>query len=474
MSIDDLELNIDDSYIPLLGNLKEEYKVDFFLARFNNSISTNIKIDFGKMKISHISQNHGFSILVYLNGNKGFAVGNEISKNLIEEKFREAYKLAKYSELLDSNNSNKNMKIKELDPIKVKIKTPQKKNLLDINIEDKLKFLLDEDKKAKNYDKRIINTNSIYGDAVSKDIIITSDKRIIESISSLARIMIFSYSKENDIYESSRVSVGITGGFEIVDIANDIGLKASERAVEILSAKSVKAGKYDIIMDPFLTGTFIHEAFGHACEADAILANESILKGMIGKKLGPDFINVVNDSRLENKFGTYFYDSEGVESKKQYLIKNGILNSFLHSRETSSKMNVEPTGNARAASYSDLPIVRMSNTYIEKGDWSLEELIGEMKNGLLCENWNYGYTQPNIGNFMFKMERAWKIENGEKKELLRDAAISGLVLDVLNNIRAISKDLKLDPGICGKQGQYVPVSAGGPCVFIKNMVIGGL
>ncbi|MHA1339732.1 MAG: TldD/PmbA family protein [Promethearchaeota archaeon] len=466
----ELEIPIDDSYISFLDKLKKKYNVDFYNTRFTNLLTTNLRIDKGKMKSAHLFQNFGFSILVYKNGAKGFAISNDISKENLENKFNEALKLAKFG----SEQIEEPFKIKELDPIKKKVITPQKKNLLDVDIEEKVNFLLEEDKKAQNYDKRIINTISNYIDGINHSLTITSDDRIIEKFSSRARIMIFAYSKEGNIYQSARSSTGISGGFEIADLGKDLGIKAAKRAIEILSAKSVKGGKYNIIIDPLLAGTFIHEAFGHACEADSVLANESILAGKIGKKLGPSFINVVDDPTIESQYGSFKYDSEGVEAKKTFLIKEGVLNSFMHSRETSTKMNVESTGNARAQNFTYIPQVRMSSTYIQKGDWKLEEMLEEMKNGLLCENWNYGYTEPNIGHFMFKMERAWLIENGEKKQLLRDAALSGLILDVLSKIRAISSDLNFDEGKCGKGGQYVPVNNGGPYVFVKDIVIGGL
>jgi TldD protein len=115
----------------------------------------------------------------------------------------------------------------------------------------------------------------------------------------------------------------------------------------------------------------------------------------------------------------------------------------------------------------------MTSTFLQPGNWQIEEMIEDLKEGLLCENWVYGYANPAVGDFQFKMERAWKIERGEKTHLLRDAALSGMMLEALNKITAISKEIKFDDGACGKSGQHIPVSSGGPYIRINDNVIGG-
>jgi len=144
----------------------------------------------------------------------------------------------------------------------------------------------------------------------------------------------------------------------------------------------------------------------------------------------------------------------------------------MHNLETASKMGVKPTGNARAMNISSSPLVRMTNIYLEPGNATLDEMIQEVKNGLLCVGWTYGYCEI-TGQFMFKMAKAYMIENGEKTQLIKDAAISGLTLSVLKRISMLSKDHEMDPGHCGKEAQSVSVGSGGPYTLIKDMVIGG-
>ena len=236
-------------------------------------------------------------------------------------------------------------------------------------------------------------------------------------------------------------------------------------------------------MDPKLTGTFVHEAFGHAVEADLVLNKESLLEGKIDEKVAIDEITIYGDPTIgQGKkynlpyelFGSYFIDSEGIPSQKTTIIENGVLKNFLHSIETSSRMNVAPNGHGRATSDSSRPQVRMGITMVEPRDWALEDMIQDTKNGILCEDFQYGYTDPTTGNFQFKCKMSYIIENGEKKELMRDASLSGMTLEVLNKISAIGKEVSMSDGMCGKGGQSVRVCDGGPYIRIEDVIVGGL
>lgn len=465
-----LEIPVDGLYFKKLERLQRQHNINYYNVRFGVNKSTNLRINQGNMRAAHSTLGYGFSIQAFKDGGFGFAVSNIISLDELEEKFREAAKLASFA----AKKAEKPFKIDELDPMETSYTQPMKKSLLDVSQEEKIEFLLDQDKIASKLDDRIVNTNSFYGDTIYHQIIVTSDQRIIDLTESSAIVFIRAYAKEGGVNQAARANIGITGGYEIVDVASHLGRKAANRAIELLDAKPVDGGKYNIIIDPLLAGTFIHEAFGHASEADAVLANESQLAGKIDKRVGPEFINIVDHPKIGNSFGNIMYDSEGIKAEPIHLVKNGVFTNYIHSRETASKMGVKPSGNGRSDSYASTPLVRMRNTYIEPGDWSLEEMLEDLGNGILCINWNYGYTEPAIGQFMFKMERAWKIENGEKTQLLRDAALSGMMLEVLNNVKALSKDKEMDMGRCGKGGQSVPVGSGGPYVSLKDVVIGGM
>jgi len=445
---------------------------EFIDLRMNNSSFNTIVIVNGKTRDIISAIDKGIGIRVFINGAWGFSCTDRLDKDSLTEAMDSAFKIAKKAGEL----AKINFKLEDQTPYKKKVSFPQKISLLDTSIEEKLKLAIDLDKQAKEFDVRIINTNSSYSDFVGEHLLLNSFGVQLEMKVNFIRIVSINYAFEAGVRQRGYQSIGGTAGFELAETekAQNLGIKASEEAIQLLKASPAKAGKYTIIMDPALTGVFIHEAFGHACEADAVLSGESILADKIGEQVGLETVTVVDDPTLSGELGYYPYDSEGTPSQKKYLVENGVLKNFMHSLETSSRLGTAPTGNARAQNYQSIPIVRMSNTYFQPGNWTLEELLEEVKNGLYLGGWVYGYCEPTKGSFTFKCRQAFTIENGERKKLLRDVGLSGMTLEVLNNILGIGQDLEFSEGTCGKQDQSVPVTDGGPHIAVKDVVVGGL
>ncbi|MGK7895005.1 MAG: TldD/PmbA family protein [Xenococcus sp. (in: cyanobacteria)] len=271
-------------------------------------------------------------------------------------------------------------------------------------------------------------------------------------------------------------------GFESVHSRNDFNalvgieervLGAANRAVKQLEANSVKGGQYAVILDPYLAGVFIHEAFGHLSEADFVYENPRMQELLtLGKPLGIEQLNVIDDATLENLPGTLKYDDEGVPGQRKYLIKDGVLTQRLHSRETAGKMQEKPTGNARAIRANYPPIVRMTNTAIEPGDTSFEEMLSGIEEGVYAVRMLGGQTNGEM--FTFAAAEGYMIRDGKIAEPVSDVTLSGNVFQTLKDIEAIGNDTLYVNGGCGKGGQMpLPVSVGGPHVRIKNVVVGG-
>lgn len=246
--------------------------------------------------------------------------------------------------------------------------------------------------------------------------------------------------------------------------------KAVEKATAQLKAKVTPKGKFPVVLDPEMTGTFIHEAVGHAAEADAIITKESIFCGRIGQEIGNELVTVYDDP-VAPYFGGYEYDDEGVKAKKTLLIENGILVGFMNSRETAAELRHEQNGHARAESYDARPLVRMSNTIMKSGESSLDDVF-DIKEGVYVKGSSGGSVDIFSGGFMFKAKEGYLIKNGEVGDLLRDVVIIGDINKVLHNIEAVGRDFATHPGICGKNGQGIPVEDGGPHVRVKSMAIG--
>jgi TldD protein len=249
--------------------------------------------------------------------------------------------------------------------------------------------------------------------------------------------------------------------------------QAAERAVRQLDAKPVKGGQYTVVLDPYLTGVFIHEAFGHLSEADFVYENPRMQELLVlGKPMAIPQLNVVDDATLPDLPGSLKYDDEGVPAQRKYLIKDGILTQRLHNRETAGKMQEQTTGNARAITAMHPPIVRMTNTGIEPGDAKFEDMIKDIQEGVYAVRMLGGQTNGEM--FTFAAAEGYMIRQGEIAESVSDVTLTGNVFQTLKDIEAIGEDAAYRSGGCGKGGQApLPVSTGGPHVRIKNVVVGG-
>jgi TldD protein len=270
-------------------------------------------------------------------------------------------------------------------------------------------------------------------------------------------------------------SIGSLEGYEkIVEMDQDVEAVV-ERVRNVLAARPVEAGTYDVIVDPKLSGVFVHEAFGHLSESDFLYENPRLKEIMqIGKRFGEDILNIVDDGSMERENGYLAYDQEGVPTGRTELIRQGVLTGRLHNRETAAKMGEQPTGNARAISYRHPPIVRMTNTFMEPGESSFEEMLQQTPDGIYARGSVGGQT--NMEMFTFTPEEAWRIRDGKLAERVREVVLSGNVFQTLAAIDMIGRDLEMYGGMggCGKGGQSpLRVGDGGPHCRIRNVNIGG-
>ena len=279
--------------------------------------------------------------------------------------------------------------------------------------------------------------------------------------------------KDGDVQQYG-ISVGSLGDYGIILNRAEEMEVISQKAVDLLNAPQLTGGEYTVICDPILAGVFAHEAFGHLSESDFVYENDSMKEIMVlGRKFGGEHLNIVDGASVPELRGSYSYDDEGTPAQKTQLIREGNLVGRLHSRETASKMNEKVTGNARAIDFRHPPIVRMTNTYIEPGNATFEELISEVKDGVYAKNWYGGMTSMEM--FTFSAGEAYRIRNGKIEELVRPVVLSGNVFTTLENLDAVANDLDMNEGGgCGKGGQSpLPVSNGSPHIRIQNCLVGG-
>ncbi|MGP8075042.1 MAG: TldD/PmbA family protein [Thermoplasmata archaeon] len=268
---------------------------------------------------------------------------------------------------------------------------------------------------------------------------------------------------------------GGIGGEEILDALTEANLTATaRRSKELLSAKAPPAGSMSVILDPSVAGLFAHESFGHGTEADQFLRDRSYLKPLLGAQVGPDFLSIADDGALPGEWGSIYCDDEGHPGQKTTLVEKGRFVGALHDSETAAAYRVKPTGNTRRSDFLSRAFVRMTNTYVEPGDRTLEELVAEVKQGVLLERGTSGIEDPLGGQMQLKVKMGHRIENGQIKELVSSMALSGRVLDFMRAIRAVGRraDFSIQPGYCGKgHSDYLPVGSGG-VYLLSDAVVG--
>ncbi len=345
-----------------------------------------------------------------------------------------------------------------------------KRNPQDVDAADKKEILRSALDAVKDF-KEIASTSFSYFDSRVEVEYRNSEGSEIKT--SYPRVGVFStiFAKKNGKIQVGSERLGATGGLEALDGIEDSARSAAEKAMMLLEAKEAPKGRFQVVLDPKLTGVFVHEALGHAVEADHIIQGESILEGKTGEEIASDIVSVYDDPTLEGSFGFYRYDSEGVAAVRKLLVERGVLVNYLHSRETASELGAEPTGNARSMGYSHPPIVRMSNTYLKPGDFEFEEII-DIDKGVYLKGSKGGEVDTARGVFQFSAEEGFLIEKGEITTPIRDVALSGRTLDILKKVDAVGKDFGVHIGFCGKAAQTVPVGDGGPHLRTRATVGG--
>ncbi|WBW99046.1 TldD/PmbA family protein [Oceanirhabdus sp. W0125-5] len=259
---------------------------------------------------------------------------------------------------------------------------------------------------------------------------------------------------------------------DLKELINKFDNDYNETVEFVKNSKSVEPGKYTVVLSPVVAGVFAHESFGHKSEADSMIGDETMMKEWkIGTKVGSDILSIVDYG--ENSVSGYVpYDDEGTKTEKTYLIKNGVLSGRLHSASTASDLQEELTGNGRAKDFEFEPIVRMTNTYIEPGDKTKDELIGEVKEGIYIEDYKHG---SGLSTFTIAPKKAYMIREGKIAEPVNISVISGNVMETLFKIDGASDELKINDNVwggCGKMEQTgLSRAHGGPYVRVRDIQV---
>ncbi|HOO56508.1 MAG TPA: TldD/PmbA family protein [bacterium] len=459
----------------MIKNLMDEALAggaEFADVRCGEGCSTSIEIQDGRAEKVHGSTGRSIGIRVLVDGAWGFSTTYDLSEEWARKCLSEAIEAARTAAPHVAEPAG----VAKVEPVVDSVTSEVEKRPDSVPIAEKVKIVFGHERAAREFDSRIENTMLNYSDGVSLMRIANTYGTYIEMENIRTRMAVRVVAREGDLRQSGYESAGRLEGFELIENMRpeDLGMKAARRATELLSAKPAPPGEYPVIFDHTVTGLFVHEAFGHNAEADLVWNGESIIADRMGERIGSELVNIIDDSTIKGAWGSYSYDSEGVPGRRRVLVEKGVVKSFLHSLETAKKFGVVPNGAGRSEGAHNRPIVRMSNTFIAPGESTLEEMISSLDKGVLLKGALSGYVSTETGQFTCRAAEGWLIRNGVMMEQLRDVAVSGMVLEALANVDAVSNEFHIgSPGTCGKNGQGVPVDDGGPHIRVKRLVVGG-
>ncbi|MBU7013758.1 MAG: TldD/PmbA family protein [Theionarchaea archaeon] len=450
-----------------LKRVVDDSPADYTEARFHQR--KKIQITIRKSEFEDITSElySGVGIRVLQRGAWGFSSVNSTERTALQDALRTAVAMAEAA----SRKKKQQTYLKEAVPVTGVFEPRIKDPIADHSLEEKIDLCKTADTAVLSHEK--IRSSFIhYQELADRKEIVTSHGSCVSVTDVKLQFYVGAVAGTGSDLVSYTDAVGNTGGWEIImerspELMVD---KAVRTAQKLTSAQYPKGGKATVILDNGLVGLLCHEAVGHTMEADFALSG-AVTRDLVGKKIASDLVTMIDSGRILEG-GWIPVDDEGVECQDVVLIEHGFLKNFMHNRETAHLMDTEPTGNARAWEYDYEPLIRMRNTYIERGDWKEQEILEDTQRGYMLKGAGAGQADSN-GEFMFQVKEAYTIERGEKKELLRGVSMTGNAFDVLMTVDAAGSEVVFDMGFgaCGKQ-QLAKVDGGGPLLRCEVLVGG--
>lgn len=349
----------------------------------------------------------------------------------------------------------------------------------DASLAERVELILRADKAARNYDSRVFEVHANYVDNVRHVLIATSDGTFNYDRQPMARISVSVLAREGN----GTPQEGYAGGGGRVGLdalltektPEKFAIDAARQAITQLDAVEAPAGEMTVVLGPGWPGVLLHEAVGHGLEADFNRKGVSAFSNKIGQKVASELCTVVDDGTIANRRGSINMDDEGNVTQENVLIEKGILRGYLQDKLSSRLLGDAATGSGRRQSYQHVPMPRMTNTFMLAGKSAPEDIIRSVPKGLYCANFAGGQVDITSGNFVFSASECYLIEDGKVTRPVKGATLIGNGPEALKYVSMVGNDLKLDEGIgvCGKEGQSVPVGVGIPTIKVDRMTVGG-
>ncbi len=344
-----------------------------------------------------------------------------------------------------------------------------------ISAADKVAWVREADETARGLSSDVRQVTAVYGDSVQRVVVATSDGRWVEEVRPRIRLVVNVVAGRDGVIQTGFNGPAGLAGAEFIEAHPPAATArlAAKRAVTMLDSVPAPAGEMTAVLAPGMGGVLFHEAVGHPLESDIVDKEASVYRGREGETLASPILSGVDDATVPNAWGSFSFDDEGSPAQRTMLFEDGVLRGWLYDRMRAAKDGVPSTGNGRRQSYGHPPIPRMTNTFILNGASTPEEILATSERGVFVTALAGGQTNPATGDFVFGCSEAFLIEGGEVTTPVRGANLIGRAIEVMSHVDAIAADFDIWPGMCGKDGQGVPVGSGSPTLRISRITVGG-
>jgi len=444
---------------------------DYADLYFEYLLTSSISIDESMVKSAAQGVSMGVGVRVISGERTGYAYSDDLSP----EKIRKAARVAAHIASGPAKTGKFNLSEGARHNLYPVVTAPT-----ETAFTDRVELVKRADRAARAYDARIFQVQAMYADNLRQVMVATSDGVLTVDRQPLARMSVSALARTKD----GAPQRGHSGGGGRVELnfflkektPEHFAAEAAREAIAMLDAVEAPAGEMTVVLGPGWPGILLHEAVGHGLEADFNRKGVSAFSGRVGQKVASELCTVIDDGTIGSRRGSLNVDDDGHPTQKNVLIENGLLRGYLQDKLSSRLMkNPSSTGSGRRESYAHIPMPRMTNTYMLAGESDPEEIIRSVPKGLYCVNFGGGQVDITSGNFVFSASESYLIEGGKLTRPVRNATLIGNGPEALKYVSMVGNDLRLDEGIgvCGKEGQSVPVGVGIPTIRIDRMTVGG-
>ncbi|MDR2847654.1 MAG: TldD/PmbA family protein [Bacteroidales bacterium] len=445
-----------------------EKGADYADLYFEHTFKNYVSLQDGAVNRASSDIDFGVGVRVVVGSQTGYAYAEDVT---LEQMLKAAHTASRIA------SSSAVATVARVQELKFANHYPILQSWEDVSVKDKAPYVQKLNDRCFALNSRIIKVMVSQSDTTSYVLFCNSEGALCCDYKPMVTLGAYAIMEDKGKTENYYSARSYRQGVEFMtdDVVETIARQAVEGAARMFTAVKPKGGELPVVMAAGGSGILLHEAIGHAFEADFNRKNVSIFSDLLGKKICDEHINVVDDGTITGNRGSINFDDEGIASQKTCIVANGVLNSYLHDRISAAHYGVSPTGNGRRESFRFAPMPRMRCTFMENGNTSEEEIIASVKNGIYADTFTNGQVQIGAGDFTFFVKSGYLIENGKLTQPVKDVNIIGNGPKALADITMVGNNLKIDDSTwtCGKNGQSMPVTQGLPSVLVKKLTVGG-